>query len=71
MAYADTYNTANDAAIFQPRCYVAAWLVAQDIISDGGASAAPSATGNVVQRIGFAVAATEINFQSQPPVVLA
>ena len=38
MAYADTYNTANDAAIFQPRCYVAMWLVAQDIIGDAQAS---------------------------------
>jgi hypothetical protein len=34
-------------------------------------STAPSGTGNVVQRIGFAVAATEINFQSQPPIALA
>lgn len=34
MAYADIYNTANDAIVFQPRCYVACWLVAQDIISD-------------------------------------
>lgn len=32
---------------------------------------APSAAGNVVQRIGFAVSATEINFQSQPPITLA
>lgn len=32
---------------------------------------APSGSGNVVQRIGFAVSATEINFQSQTPVVLA
>lgn len=32
---------------------------------------APSTAGNVVQRIGFAVAATEVNFQSQTPVVLA
>jgi hypothetical protein len=31
----------------------------------------PSASGNVVQRIGFAVAAAEINFQSQVPIVLA
>lgn len=38
--YADTYNTANDAVIFQPRCYVAMWLVAQDIIGDVNASAA-------------------------------
>lgn len=32
---------------------------------------APSASGNVVQRVGFAVSATTMNFQSQPPVVLA
>lgn len=32
---------------------------------------APSAPGNVVQRVGFAVSATAFNFQSQPPVVLA
>ena len=35
------------------------------------AAVAPSAAGNVVQRIGFATAATSINFQSQPPVTLA
>lgn len=34
-------------------------------------STAPNATGNVVQRIGFAVSATAINFQSQTPIVLA
>lgn len=32
---------------------------------------APSAAGNVVQRVGFATSATNVNFQSQPPVVLA
>jgi hypothetical protein len=32
---------------------------------------APTGSGNVVQRVGFAVAATEMNFQSQPPIVLA
>lgn len=32
---------------------------------------APVATGNVVQRIGFAISATAINFQSQPPITLA
>ena len=36
-----------------------------------GSSTAPSATGNVVQRIGFATSTTSVNFQSQPPVVLA
>lgn len=34
-------------------------------------STPPSAAGNIVQRVGFATAATAINFQSQPPVVLA
>ena len=33
-------------------------------------STSPSSSGNVVQRIGFAVSATAINFQSQNPVVL-
>lgn len=32
---------------------------------------APSSTGNAVQRVGFATSATALNFQSQPPVVLA
>jgi len=32
---------------------------------------APSGSGNVVQRIGVAVLATEINFQFQTPIVLA
>lgn len=34
------------------------------------ATAAPSGSGNVVQRIGFATSATNINFQSQPPLIL-
>lgn len=34
-------------------------------------STAPSGSGNAVQRLGFAVSATAINFQSQPPVILA
>lgn len=34
-------------------------------------STAPSGSGQVVQRVGFAVAATELNFQFQPPIVLA
>jgi hypothetical protein len=31
---------------------------------------APSTSGNVVQRVGFAVSATSMNFQSQPPITL-
>ena len=34
-------------------------------------STAPSATGQVVQRVGFATSATSFNFQSMLPVVLA
>lgn len=34
-------------------------------------SAAPSGSGNVVQRIGFATSATSVNFQSGVPVTLA
>ena len=36
-----------------------------------GATAAPTGSGNVVQRIGFAVSATAVNFQSQVPFTLA
>jgi hypothetical protein len=34
-------------------------------------STAPSGSGQVVQRVGFATGTTSINFQSLPPVVLA
>lgn len=34
-------------------------------------SIAPTAAGQVVQRIGFAISATAVNFQSQPPILLA
>lgn len=34
-------------------------------------AAAPSATGNVVQRVGFAVAANVLNFDGGTPIVLA
>lgn len=38
----------------------------------GAATAtAPSGSGNVVQRVGFATAATALNFQSNVPVALA
>lgn len=38
----------------------------------GGVTAtAPSSSGNVVQRVGFATSATALNFQSQVPIVLA
>lgn len=37
----------------------------------GATSTAPSGSGNVVQRIGFATSATAINFQSQNPITLA
>ena len=31
---------------------------------------APSGSGQIVQRVGFATAAAALNFQSQPPIVL-
>lgn len=38
----------------------------------GGVTAtAPSSSGNVIQRVGFATSATALNFQSQTPIVLA
>lgn len=38
----------------------------------GGATAtAPSAAGNAVQRVGFATATNNLNFQSNVPIVLA
>ena len=40
-------------------------------IAGQGVAAAPSASGNVVQRVGFATGATTVNFQSQVPFVLA
>lgn len=36
-----------------------------------GTPTAPSSAGNIVQRLGFAVSATVVNFQSQNPIVLA
>ena len=38
----------------------------------GGATVTvPSAAGNVVQRVGIALSATILNFEAQPPIVLA
>ena len=36
-----------------------------------GTSTAPSGSGNVVQRVGFATSATSVNFQSGQPLTLA
>jgi hypothetical protein len=36
-----------------------------------GGSAVPSGAGNIAQRIGFATSLTSVNFQSNPPIVLA
>lgn len=46
---------------------------AQFLATTAGAATAtaPSAAGNIVQRVGFAVSATAMNFQSQPPITLA
>lgn len=37
----------------------------------GVSNTAPSGSGNVVQRVGFATSATAFNFQSNDPIVLA
>jgi hypothetical protein len=36
-----------------------------------GTATAPSGSGNVVQRVGFATNSTNVNLQIQPPSVLA
>ena len=36
-----------------------------------GGTAAPTGSGNVVQRLGFAVSATAMNFEAAQPIVLA
>ena len=36
-----------------------------------GGATVPSASGNVVQRLGVAVSATAVSFEAQPPVTLA
>ena len=36
-----------------------------------GTTAPPTGVGNVQQVVGFATSATSVNFQSQPPIVLA
>jgi hypothetical protein len=36
-----------------------------------GAATVPSASGNIVQNIGFAVSATAVNFQANRPITLA
>lgn len=36
-----------------------------------GTTTPPTTAGNIIQRIGFAVGTTAVNFQSQPPILLA
>lgn len=36
-----------------------------------GTPTAPATAGQTVQRVGFATSATSVNFQSQPPILLA
>lgn len=48
-----------------------AGVVYLSTMSGLGSATAPSGSGNVVQRIGFATSATAVNFQSHAPVVLA
>lgn len=36
-----------------------------------GTATPPSGSGQIVQRVGFAIGTTAVNFQSQPPIALA
>lgn len=49
MAYVDVYNAAVDTAIFQPKCLVATWKAAQDIVAEA------SNTPNHAARYDWAV----------------
>lgn len=40
-------------------------------IAGEGTNIAPSAIGNIVQRLGFAISATSVNFNPQQPTILA
>lgn len=40
-------------------------------VAGGAVVAAPTGSGNVVQRVGIAVSTTVLNFECQPPIVLA
>lgn len=42
-----------------------------DTTAGKSVAAAPSASGNVVQRVGVATSATSLNFESEVPIVLA
>ena len=47
-----------------------AGVVFLSVVDGLGTSTSPAATGNVVQRIGFAVSTTSVNFDSQQPITL-
>jgi len=46
-------------------------LVFLSTTAGGFSSSAPTASGNIVQKIGVAVSATAINFEGQQPIILA
>lgn len=52
---------------------VAAQTPGQVFLGNAGAgvAAAPNAAGSIVQRVGIAVSATEVNFERSQPIVLA
>lgn len=47
-----------------------AGVVFLSVVDGLGTTTAPAAIGNVVQRIGFAVSTTSVNFDSQQPITL-
>lgn len=61
--YADIYNAATDAEIFQPRCYVAAWLVASNILADAQETSARKSWASKVVEERLAITSRQLAFQ--------
>lgn len=68
-------NGANATVYFEGTNNQVSGMTAGDVFlstTAGAATAtAPSASGNLVQNLGVATSATEINFESQQPIILA
>lgn len=62
MAYVDDYNTA-EAENFQKAAYVAVWMIAQDIISDAGATAARKDWAQKVMSDRLNITRRQLSFQ--------
>lgn len=62
MSYVDDYNTA-ESENFQKGCYVATWLVAQDILSDAQASAERKDWAQKVMEDRTSITLRQLSFQ--------